>query len=282
MILLNGNEYNNLLLQRSDFSHKGSFGTVAVVGGSRCYQGAPYFATAAALRTGVGIAVAYIPDEIVIAFCSKISGAVVELLKSQQGFCSDSTLSERLLKRRVTSAVVGCGLGISKFTEETVADALSLSVPVVVDGDGLWAVSNNSSLLSRSAPTVLTPHMGELSRLLNLSIDEIYQNRCELVADFSVKHNCFTVSKDSETLISTPDGELFKLSRPCSALSKGGSGDVLAGMIGSFLAQGMSTIDSCVAAVTLHNSCGVAAAEEFGVRYCQPDDYIYMLRKVIK
>lgn len=282
MTVLEGNEYNKLLPSRSDMSHKGGFGTVAIVGGCRNYQGAPYFATQSALRTGVGIAVAFIPDEIVTAFCSKISGAVVEPLKSADGFCCDDTLAKRLAKRRVTAAVVGCGLGISDNTENTVFDVLSLNIPVVIDGDGLSAVAKNHSLLLREAKTILTPHMGELSRLLNVPIDKINEERCKYVADLSVKYNCITVSKDSDTLISNEKGELFLLSKPCSALSKGGSGDVLAGMIGSFLAQGMSACDSAVAAVTLHNACGRAAACQFGAAYSQPDDYIYMLPKVIK
>ncbi len=282
MIILEGNEFNSLMPSRSDISHKGTFGTVAIVGGSRCYQGAPYFATQSALRTGVGIVVSFIPDELVLAFCSKINGAVVEPLESSDGFCCDNTLVERLTKRRVTAAVVGCGLGIEKNTEKTVSDVLSLDIPVVIDGDGLYAVSKNNSLLLRNQKTILTPHMGELSRLLNVPIDEIYKDRCKYVSDLSVKYNCITVSKDSDTLICDENGELYMLSKPCSALAKGGSGDVLAGMIGSFLAQGMSACDSAVAAVTLHNACGRAAACQYGAAYSQPDDYIYMLQKVIK
>lgn len=282
MIILEGNEYNKLLPKRKDVSHKGNFGTVAIVGGCRNYQGAPYFATQAALRTGVGIAAAFIPDEIITAFCSKVSGAVVEPLVSHNGFICDATLTDRLIKRRITAAVVGCGLGISDNTEKTISDVLSLDIPVVIDGDGLNAVAKNPSLLLRKQETILTPHMGELSRLLNVPIDKINEERSKYIADFSVKYNCITVSKDSETLISNQNGELLSLCKPCSALSKGGSGDVLAGMIGSFLAQGISACESVVSAVTLHNACGRAAEAQYGAAYAQPDDYIYMLQKVIK
>lgn len=282
MLELKGNEYKKILSFRSDNSHKGTFGTLAVVGGCRSYQGAPYFATSAALRTGVGIVSAFIPDEIVSAFSSKLSGPVIESLDSSGGFINDVTLKDRITARRANAIVLGCGLGISDCLRKTVSDVLSLDIPVVIDGDAISAVSSDLSLLNRPSATVLTPHLGELSRLLSLSIDEIVKDKVNLVSNFSVKAKCFTVSKDSETVICDPDGNVFILNRPCSALSKGGSGDVLAGMIGSFLAQGICVLDSIVAGVTLHNACGIASAKKYGARYSQPDDYILMLQKVIK
>ncbi len=282
MINLKGNEFKKLLPKRSDKSYKGTFGTLAVVGGARTYQGAPYFATHAALRTGVGIAVAFIPDENLTAFCSKLSGSVVEPLNTSNGFICDDTIVDRIKNRHANAIVVGCGLGISDNLNKTVGDVLSLNLPTVVDGDALSAVAIDKKLLCRESPTILTPHMGELSRLLGVTIDRIHKDRYNLVAEFSVKNNCFTVSKDSETVISDPKGQLYVLNRPCSALSKGGSGDVLAGMIGSFMAQGICAADSVISAVTLHNWCGIAACKKYGARYTQPDDYIYMIQKVIK
>ena len=282
MIILKGNEFKKLLPKRTDISHKGTFGTLAIVGGSHSYQGAPYFATHAALRTGVGIAVAFIPEQITSAFCSKISGAVVEPLATANGCICDNTVIDKIKNRRVSAVVVGCGLGLSNNLNKTVSDVLSLDLPTVIDGDAISAVATDKNLLCRNAPTVLTPHTGELSRLLGLSIDKIVKDRYNLVANFSVKNNCFTVSKDSETVISDPKGRLFVLNKPCSALSKGGSGDVLAGMTGSFIAQGMDIKDSVISAVTLHNWCGIAASKKYGARYSQPDDYINMIQKGIK
>lgn len=281
-MILRGNEYKIILPKRDNNCHKGTLGTLAVVGGCRSYQGAPYFAAKAALRTGVGIVAAFIPDEIVSAFCSRLSGPVIESLNSSSGFIDDDTIADKILKRKVNSVVLGCGLGISDSLLKTVSNVLSLDLPMVVDGDALTAVSTNLEMLDRDAPTVLTPHLGELSRLLKMPVEEILKNRASLVSDFSVKNNCFTVSKDSSTVISDPTGKVFILNKPCSALSKGGSGDVLAGMIGSFIAQGISITDSIISAVTLHNACGIAAAKRFGHRFSQPDDYILMLQKVIK
>ena len=278
MIVLKGDEYNNLLPIRSDNSHKGDFGTLAIVAGSRCYQGAACFATNSALHSGVGIAVACIPDCIYDAFASKISGAVIEPLKSVGGCICDEDLAEKIAHRRSSAVLCGSGLGFNDTALRTVSEVLSLSLPAVIDGDGISALSLDLSLLKRDCPVVLTPHMGEFSRICGISIDKIKINREEILYDFCVKNNCFTVLKDSYTVICTPNGDMYILSRPTSALSKGGSGDVLAGMLSSFIAQGMSPVDSAVAAVTLHNTCGHMAAEQFGVRGCQPDDYISMLR----
>ena len=278
MIALKGDEYNIFLPARDDNTHKGDFGTLAIVAGSSCYQGAAYFATKAALHSGVGIVVSFIPDSIYNAFACKINGAVIEPLNSVSGCICDDDLTERILHRRSTAVLCGCGLGFNDNALKIVTDVLSLPLAVVIDGDGLSALSLNLSLLKREHPTVLTPHMGEFSRLCGMSIENIKAEREHILRDFCVKHNCFTVLKDSISLICTPTGEMYSLSYPCSALSKGGSGDVLAGMLSSFIAQGIPLLDSMVAAVTLHNTCGRMAAEQFGKRGCQPDDYISMLR----
>lgn len=277
MIALTGNEYNKLLPLRSDYSHKGTFGTLGIVAGSRCYQGAAYFATLAALRSGVGIAVAFIPDVIYTAFASKINGAVIEPLDSVGGTVMDGALAQKLAHRHVNTVLCGCGLGFDDNALGTVRTVLSHPYPAVIDGDGLSALSLDLSLLKRQCPTVLTPHLGEFSRLTSKSIDEIKADREGILHDFSVKYNCITVLKDSITLICDERGEMYSLQKPCSALSKGGSGDVLAGMTASFIAQGVSPHDSAISAVTLHNTCGRAAAEKYGVRYSQPDDFIEMI-----
>ncbi len=277
MIELQGNEFNTLLPSRADNTHKGDFGTLAIVAGSLCYQGAAYFATQSALRCGVGIAVSFIPDAIYNAFASKINGAVIEPLKSVGGCICDEDVAERIMHRKVNAVLCGCGLGFNDNALRTVSDVLSLPLPAVIDGDGISALSLKLSLLEREKPTILTPHLGEFSRLCGLSIAEIKEKRNEILKDFCVKHNCFTVLKDSFTVICDPEGNQYKLDRPCSALSKGGSGDVLAGMLASFISQGLSVKDSAICAVTLHNTCGRMAGERFGERSCQPDDYISML-----
>lgn len=277
MIALNGNEYNTLLPIRPDDTHKGDFGTLGIIAGSLCYQGAACFATLSALHSGVGIAVAFVPDAIYTAVASKINGAVIEPLESQGGCICDDAIAERILHRKVNALLCGSGLGFNDNAVKTVKDVLTLPLPAVVDGDGLSALSLDLSLLKRDYPTVLTPHLGEFSRLCGVSIEQIKTNREQILRDFCVKYGCFTVLKDSYTCICDPTGDMYCLSKPCSALSKGGSGDVLAGMLASFISQSVSPLDSAISAVTLHNACGHLAAKQLGVRNCQPDDFIKML-----
>lgn len=277
MIELVGDEYNKLLSKRSDESYKGSFGTLGAVVGSKPYQGAAYYSVLSALRSGVGIAVAFIPDDIYNAFASKINGAVIESLKSNDGRISGSNLVDRIKARNVNALLCGCGLGIGSGTLDIVRDIASVQVPLVLDGDAISAVSLDLRTLKRDFPTILTPHLGEFSRLTKRSIDDIKKYKIEIVGDFSVKYNCITVLKDSSTVISDDNGKLYRLSKPCSALSKGGSGDVLAGMLSSFVAQGMSAVDSAVCAVTLHNYCGRVCAKEFGARFSQPEDFVRII-----
>lgn len=277
MIKLVGDEYNSLLCERPDESYKGTFGILGAVVGSKSYQGAAYFSVLSALRTGVGIAIAYIPDVIYDAFASKINGAVIEALKSNNGKIADDTLLDKIKSRNVTALLCGCGLGLDKQTLTTVKTVVNARVPLVLDGDALSAVSSDVSLIKRDWPTVITPHIGEFSRLTNTKIEDINKYKNEIVSNFSVKYKCITVLKDSTTVISDTDGTLYSLSKPCSALSKGGSGDVLAGMVASFLAQGMIAVDSVVCAVTLHNHCGRVCAEKIGKRFSQPEDFVNVI-----
>ncbi len=273
--------YKSLLPKRSDNSHKGVFGTLGAVVGSRCYQGAATLSVKSALYSGVGIVCAFIPEDIYIPFASKINGAVIEPLSSTDGKINDLSLITKVRSRNCTAILCGSGLGISRSTARTLSSVMMSKLPVVIDGDGITMLAEDLSLLDRNEPTVLTPHISEFSRLCKLKVSEILQNRLEIVADFAKTHNCIVVLKDSVTVIASPD-RLLTLSNPTSALSKGGSGDVLAGILSSFLAQGISPLDAAVSAVSLHNACGHSAKEKYGEYSAQPDDFICELRKLLK
>ena len=274
MITLDVNEYKTILSNRTDISHKGTFGRAGLICGSTYYQGAAYYTNLAALRTGVGIVVSFIPDTIYNTFTSKINASILEPLTSREGFIYDSQLTNKVLARKCSAILCGSGLGIAKGSMSATLGMVQLEVPAVFDGDAFSHLSEYQYLLRRDAPTILTPHMGEFSRLTDVSVEELSEQKETIVSQFSKHYNCVVVLKDSTTLISDENGEVYSFSKPTSALSKGGSGDVLAGMTVSFLAQGYSTLDSAKAAVTLHNTCGHACSEKYGVFYTQPDDLI--------
>lgn len=272
MIMLSGNEFKTLLPHRSDNSHKGDFGTAGIVSGSICYQGAACLATRAALSLGAGIVCAFIPDVIYNAFASKIYGAVIEPMESKNGCIYDTTLAKKIRARKCTALLCGSGLGLESGAVRAVADVSATSLPVVFDGDALRIISQDLSLLERSAPTVITPHLGEFSRLSGGNLD---------ASAFAKTYNCTVVLKSSETVIATADGETFCLSNPTSALSKGGSGDVLAGMLCALLAQGVDVKTASVIAVTLHNACGHDAAKKLNEYSVLAEDIVYSIRRVL-
>ena len=267
-------EYKSLLCGRTDISHKGTFGTAGLVCGSVCYQGAAYFAAKAALRTGVGIAVCFIPSSVYTALAAKINGAVLEPLCDKDGAVSAPLLSQKILKRKCNAVLCGSGISLTNGAKQAVLDVARLPLPAVFDGDALSHLAEDLSVLKRDFPTVITPHIGEFSRLTGVPALELCQNKQQILSKFSARFNCITVLKDSTTLIGDINGDVYSFSNPTSALSKGGSGDVLAGMTVSFIAQGLDCLSAAKAAVTLHNACGHVCAKKYGVYYTQPDELL--------
>jgi len=280
MIKLNGFEFKTLLPKRACDSHKGTFGTAAIVAGSLCYQGAAALATRAALLSGAGIVCAFIPDCIYDAFAAKTFGAVIQPLDSKNGIICDNSLTQKILSRRVNAVLCGSGIGIGAGAKNAVEQVSKLDLPVVFDADALLVIAEDKTLLNRNFPTILTPHLGEFSKLINETVDNIKRDRYNLALNFSKKYNCTLVLKDYETVIATPD-ESYSLCNPTSALSKGGSGDVLAGIICSLVAQGMTAKNASVCAVTIHNRCGHLAAQIYGERAVLAEDIAEQLRKPV-
>lgn len=271
---LSATEYIEILAKRPAQSHKGTFGVAGIVGGSECYQGAACLATKAALHSGAGIVVSFVPEPVYLPLASKVYGAVIEKLCSKDGGINDLTLLKRIAARKCTALLCGSGIGLSSGAFDAVRLVAQTELPVVFDGDALTLLSRELSLLSRKAPTVLTAHIGEFSRLCSKTPDEIINNRATLALNFAKEHNVIVVLKDYVTVIALSNGKCFELDNPTSALSKGGSGDVLAGMLASFLSQGITAEKAAIAAVTLHNACGHACAEKYGEYYSQPENLI--------
>lgn len=271
MITLDGTEFKSCINPRSDIGHKGSFGTLSIIAGCKNYQGAATIAATAAARAGVGLVVSFIPRNIYIPFASKVSCAVIEFITLN--------LLKKLKSRRTSAILCGCGLSKGFMAKFCVKTALKTNLPLVIDADGITILAKNKSLLNRTAPTVLTPHIAEFSRLCGKSVDQIKQNPEQILTEFCVKHNTITVLKDYKTYICDQNGTIYCLNKPTSALSKGGSGDALAGILASFMAQGNSALNSAIAAVTLHNKCAHIAAQTLGAGYCLPQDIIAQIPK---
>lgn len=259
--LMNALTAKNILPNAEPDVHKGSMGRLAVIGGSSDYKGAPLLSLTGALKSGAGMVKGILPEYHSQSFFTVDPEIIINQIPSSMDFHGLGSLDMILEKTQDADAyVIGPGLGRRYSTNCLVNEFISKTdKPVVIDADGLFALSTNESLdklAKRKGETVLTPHMGEFSRLTGKSVAEIKANRFEILRTFATKHHCTVVLKDSTTLISTCQGQLIINTTGNEGLATGGSGDVLAGIIGAYLAKGMKPYRATQLGVYLH---GLAA-----------------------
>lgn len=244
-----------LLPARAKEAHKGNFGRVTAVCGSRTYRGAAILAVQAALRAGAGI-VRLASIEPVIAACAAQTTAAIYLPLAESetgGIAAENAraICEALAPTDV--CLVGCGLGASAASENLVARLLTYApCPLIFDADALRVTSQNTAQLRRSKGDVcITPHLGEFARLIRRTVDEIGANAPFLASEFAKTHGIVVVLKSHITYIASPDGTVVCSDVGNPGLAKGGSGDLLAGLIAGFAAQGHSLFDAACIGVWL-------------------------------
>ena len=269
------------LPQRDPEGHKGDFCKVLCICGSVGYTGAPIFASRAAVRTGAGLVFLGVPQSVWPVAAVKSDEAMpFPLPETADGKLS--LLAEEPIRQRAAgcdAVLLGCGLGRDWQTDTLVQDLLDMEKPLVLDADGLNAISENAELLQkRPAVTVLTPHEGEFLRLGG----DLSRGREAAAAAFSQKYGVYLILKGHRTLIAAPEGRLAVNNTGNCGMAKGGSGDVLAGMLLSLLGQGCETFDACCAAVWLHGRAGDLAAADKGERSMTPTDLLEQIPYALK
>lgn len=255
-------------------AHKGDFGRVHVVAGKIGYTGAPYFAAEGAVRSGAGLVYLHVPPEIWSVVASKCHEAMVFPLDA-------ASLLDKL--ETANAVLIGPGLGRDVGRDaQTRALTHALSVPLILDADGISAFAGHiDSLKARAGKlTVLTPHEGELSRLLGESLDG--SDRIGLAEWVARELGCVLVLKGHRTVTAFPDGTLFLNTTGNPGMAKGGSGDILAGVILSLLGQGLPPEQAIPAAVWLHGRAGDLAAEALGEYGMRPSDLLQLLPEAFK
>ena len=226
-----------LLPPRPPGGHKGTFGRVYIYGGCPDYTGAPVYAGEAAVRTGSGLVFVGVPEEIYPIAAVRCRDAMVQPLPRD-----DQILLERM--EACDAVLIGPGLGRTPAAERRVRMLLEkLSVPVVLDADGINAISAHIDVLDgRRAVTAVTPHEGEFARLdPSFSPGAGREERERAAADFARRHGCVVVLKGPGTIAASPDGRTMVNTTGNCGMAKGGSGDILAGMVLSLLGQGASS-----------------------------------------
>lgn len=277
--ILTKENINGLLPVRSPDSHKGSYGKILLLCGSRGYTGAAYFAAMGALRSGAGVVYLGVPESIYNIEAVKLSEPVIIPLPDRQGKLSSDAIpiiSEYLHK--MDAVLIGPGLGISEDVYEVVQFVLrKFDGPVVVDADGINVLSGHIHLLrDRTAPTILTPHDGEFFRLGG----ELSDNRQASAAKLSRDTDSIVLLKGHRTVI-TDGNECYVNQTGNPGMATGGSGDVLAGIIVSLLGQGMPPLQAAACGAWLHGAAGDLCAGEIGQYGMLPQDMVNVLPRLL-
>ncbi len=281
-VYLNQSVVKGWLPARPEEGHKGTFGKVDIVAGSEGYTGAPVLAARAAVRGGTGLVFLQVPRCVYPIVAVKCDEAMPSPLPDQGGKLGADALPLILERAKGCDAVlIGPGLGRSGESDKVAREvAKTIETPLVLDADGLNAVSGHITILrGRKSPTILTPHDGEFARLTGHWPGE--DRRAEALA-LAEQTGAVVVLKGHRTVIAEPGGSLCVNTTGNAGMAKGGSGDVLAGLTVSLLAQGMDAFHAAAAAVWIHGRAGDLCRDEMGERAMTPSDLISHFSAVLK
>lgn len=270
----------SLLPDRNPWGHKGNFGKLLLLCGSRGYTGAAFFAAMGALRSGAGLVFLGVPESIYGIEAVKLNEPVIFPLPDAGGRLSADAVPEILTRfPQMDAVLVGPGLGQSEGTLAVVRAVLEKAeCPVVVDADGINVLSAHRDLLrGRKLPTILTPHDGEFARLGGV----IGEDRMSAAAALAEELGCVVLLKGHETCITDgTDGYLNPTGNPGMAV--GGSGDVLAGVITALLGAGLPPLEAAACGAWLHGAAGDRCAAELGQYGMLPTDMLSALPRLMK
>ena len=279
-MILSAEDVSRLLPPRNPWAHKGDFGKLLLLCGSRGYTGAAYFAAMGALRSGAGLVFLGVPESIYAIEAVKLNEPVVFPLPDRNGMLSAEAIPTILQRLPAMNAVViGPGLGQSEDTlQVTKAVLQNAACPVILDADGINLIAGHKDLLrGRDKPTILTPHDGEFRRLWG----PIGEDRMACAMEAARSLNCILLLKGHETCIT--DGTVeYRNPTGNPGMAVGGSGDILAGIIAGLLGQGLSPLEAAACGAWLHGMAGDLCARELGQYGMLPSDMLQALPRLLK
>ncbi len=250
-------------------ANKGTFGTLLNLCGSYPMPGAAVICTKAALKTGAGLVKLTLPKSAYpLAAAHLVQNVFHPVSENDKGTFSAKCTEEISADIKTADCVAaGCGIGCNDDTK-TVIDFLleNAEVPVILDADGINCISNHINILKDiKTPVVLTPHPGEMARMISSSVSDIQSDRINTAKKFAKKYGVILVLKGANTIV-TDGKSVFVNLNGNPGMAMGGSGDMLSGMIGSFVAQGIAPFDAAKAAVFIHGKCGDITAQKLSMR----------------
>jgi NAD(P)H-hydrate epimerase len=267
LVLATREGVRDLLPPRAPGAHKGDFGSVAIVAGSRGKAGAAVLAARGALRGGAGLVTVFCPASLETIVVTALPEAMTQGLPEKDGALAAAAGPE-LLQRLAgfDAAVAGPGLGTAEGTVAAIeAVVREAPLPIVLDADGLNAFAGRPRFLEeRRAAAVATPHPGEAGRLLGRSAKEVQSDRLAAARELAHRMNCCVLLKGEASLTATPDGRVVVNSSGTPLLATAGSGDVLSGLIGALLGAGLVPPEAAAASAWLHGAAGERLAETMG------------------
>jgi len=265
----------NLLPKYKGYESKRDKGKVLIIGGSKDYTGAVILNVIGALSSGVGLIYCAVPKTIYPYIVGKIPEAILIPLEDENGYLNGKSFSDLLSKNlNFDSIVVGSGISRNESVKEFMNKILNLDLNKIIDADGIWAISEKVNLLDEK--TIITPHVGEMGFIINKEPKFIDRNRINIALDFSKNYKCVLLLKGNPSVIVQKNLRFLNIWGD-EKLARGGSGDVLSGLIGGFLAQNVSPIYSSVISAYLHSrSC-----EFFDKLTFKPSDIPKGIRKLL-
>ncbi len=279
-IKLNHRDVLKLLPDRNPLAHKGNFGRILLLCGSRGYTGAAALAAMGALRCGAGLVYLGVPESIYAIEAVKLTEPVVFPLPEEDGMLSKAAIDPILIRLpNVDAVLIGPGIGCSEGTFSVVEAILKeYKGPVVLDADGINVLSGHIDILrGRTGTTILTPHEGEFRRIS----DRLTDDRIELAKGFAEDTNTIVLLKGHSTVIT--DGNTCHVNPTGNpGMAVGGSGDVLSGMITALLGQGIAPLQAAACGAWIHGAAGDICAEEIGQYGMLPTDMLNVLPRLLK
>jgi len=285
MQTLTDTEAGQLLPVRALRSNKGNFGRITIFAGCSEMPGAASLASSAAYVVGGGLVCACVLDDVAQVIFRWQREVITHILPGKNGmYCKESVkaVTDELNKSNVI--LIGPGLGRSPDVTEFVKEIIFLArAPLVIDADALFAVSQDLNILKEiKTQCVITPHIGEMSRLTGAQVQDILDNTAVTACQFSKENNVVTLLKDARTIIAHPNGNYYINTTGNNALSKAGTGDVLAGMIARFIAQGSDVFTASALSAYIHGRAGETASLDLSSYSVAASDLFKYIPSVIR
>jgi len=266
--LLTFKKCRSIIKERPADSHKGNYGHTLLIAGSRGKTGAAALSAHSAVRSGSGLVTVGVPKSIISSIDEKIVEAMSEGLEdNDKGILTEASLNQTLTSMKSkTSLAVGPGISDNRYTEKFLLSLLKKSrIPVVADADAINIIARHIEILKKlKVPIILTPHPGEMARLLGTTSKEIQGNRIEFAKNFTVKNKCYLVLKGARSVIATPNGNIYINPTGNPGMSSGGMGDILTGVISGLLSQKYRPEEACLLGTFIHGLAGDIVAEKLG------------------